>query len=1138
MTAGKEGMNPPAIDAAVPLAGEGPMLSTEAILDGVTDGFLVLDGQWRIRYINAAGAAILAPLHGGRENLIGRDLWKLFPDLAGTPLDHVYRRAVSEQVTVHYTLFYPPLDSWFEIRAYPTGEGLSIYYLDITQRKRVEDQLAAERRILGLIASDAPLTQVLEHICRETERQSGDGMLCSILLLDESGQHLVSGAAPSLADDYNRAIDGLRIGPDVGSCGTAAYLREPVDVRDVQADVRWTGFRELAEAAGLRACCSRPILTGKGRLLGTIAMYYDRPHLPSAHDQSLIDLATHLAGIAIERRQDETALQAAAERLRATFSQAAVGIAVCALEGHFEEANPKFVELLGYPLEALQALRFADITHPDDLAETREQVGRLLAGEISDCALEKRYRRRDGEIFWSRTTVTLLRDRDGSPRKFIAAIEDITLKKRAEMALRERETELQALADTMPQLVWIADAEGGIYWYNRRWYEYTGATAEQMARPDGWHAMHDPQLLPQVVERWRRSLDTGEPFEMEFPLRGADGRFRTFLTRANPIRDADGGILRWFGTNTDLESIDRSRKALEEETRILDLVNTTGQALVSQLDLDALLQQVTDAATELSGAQFGAFFYNATSAEGDAYLLYTLTGAAREDFDRFGNPRATPLFGPTFRGEPAIRLDDVTRDPRYGRMGPHHGMPPGHLPVRSYLAVPVISRSGEVIGGLFFGHSEVGVFTERAERVVTGIAAQAAVAIDNARLYEAVKRGAQERERLLEAEQAARGEAERASLMKDEFLSTLSHELRTPLNAVLGWAQILQRGQCKPEDLSHGVDTIARNARAQAKLIDDLLDMSRIVSGKVRLDVQPTDLGQVVDAAMEAIRPSADARGLRLHRVVDPQASPVAGDPARLQQVVWNLLSNAVKFTPRGGSVNVVVARVASHVEITVSDSGAGISPDFLPFVFERFRQADSSIARAHGGLGLGLSIVRQLTELHGGSVHVESAGEGQGSTFVVRLPRAAQRPAGVPEADGAGESVAEPQVDLAGVRVLVVDDEADTRDVLRHLLDQYQAQVSTADSAAEALALVQDDCPDVMISDIGMPGTDGYELIRQIRRLPAERGGHVPALAMTAFARSQDRTMAMMAGYQAHVAKPFDVHELLATIASLVRRR
>lgn len=582
-----------------------------------------------------------------------------------------------------------------------------------------------------------------------------------------------------------------------------------------------------------------------------------------------------------------------------------------------------------------------------------------------------------------------------------------------------------------------------------------------------------------------------------------------------------------------------TKEALEDETRILEILNRTGAKLASKLDQDKLIQAVTDAATEVSGADFGAFFYTATDPEGEVFQLFALSGAPREAFDGFGHPRSTPVFGPTYRGERVVRSDDITREPEYGQLPPHHGMPENHLPVRSYLAVPVVSRGGTVLGGLLFGHSEAGVFTERTERIVVGIAAQAAIAIDNARLYEEARRSAEERSRLLEGEREARAEVERVSLMKDEFLATLSHELRTPLNAVLGWAEVLIEGFEAGSTNRRGLETIARNARAQAQLIDDLLDMNRIVSGKIRLDVQRVDLASIVEGAIEAVRPSAEAKSIRLSKILDPKAFPIFGDPNRMQQIVWNLLSNAVKFTPKDGKIDVRLVRVGSQVEITVADSGIGISSEFLPQLFQRFRQADSSTTRRHGGLGLGLSIVKQLVELHGGQVRAESTGLERGATFTVVLPvrpltreEAREHPA----APGARPATP-PELDLAGVRVLIVDDEPDARDIVKFVLGEAKATVITASTADEALALVRAERPHVVVSDIGMPDKDGYELIRELRDLPPSEGGDVPAIALTAFARSEDRTRAMLAGYQVHVAKPIEPRELVVTVGSLAGR-
>ena len=448
-------------------------------------------------------------------------------------------------------------------------------------------------------------------------------------------------------------------------------------------------------------------------------------------------------------------------------------------------------------------------------------------------------------------------------------------------------------------------------------------------------------MLPKVVERWRHSIETGEPFEMEFPLRGADGEFRWFLTRVRPLHGGDGKIVRWFGVNADIH----------------------------------------------------------------------------------------------------------------------------------------------------------------------------------------------------EQKEAAR-RTEEASRAKDEFLATASHELRTPLNAILGWARMLRSGQVDPSAYARGLETIERNAQAQVRLIEDILDGSRIITGKLHLEIVPFDLTALVRAAMDAVRPAADAKGIRLTVTVDPEAARVMmGDPERLQQVVWNLVNNAVKFTPRGGAVAVGLARSETHIELTVADTGQGISREFLPHVFERFRQADGSTTRRYGGLGLGLALVRHLVEAHGGSVRAESEGDGRGARFVVLVPVQAVTPTQV-ESDRTRTEVTSPlgaQMSLAGLTVLVVDDEHDARELVSVVLRANGAEVTTAATAEQALEALVRIAPVMLISDIGMPDVDGYELLRRVRTSFGAHGAAIPAIALTAYSREQDRRRALEAGFQTHVSKPVEPAELVRAVASLL---
>ena len=393
------------------------------------------------------------------------------------------------------------------------------------------------------------------------------------------------------------------------------------------------------------------------------------------------------------------------------------------------------------------------------------------------------------------------------------------------------------------------------------------------------------------------------------------------------------------------------------------------------------------------------------------------------------------------------------------------------------------------------------------------------------------------KDELLVSAHAARIEAEVANRAKDEFLSTLSHELRTPLNAMLGWAQLLRSRKLDEATIARGLEAIERNARGQTALIEDLLDISRIITGKLRLSTRPVELIPLIEAAIDTVSPSAEAKSIRIQSVLDPWAGPVSGDPDRLQQVIWNLLSNAIKFTPKQGRIQVRLERINSHVEITFSDTGQGIRADFLPYVFDRLRQADSTTTRSHGGLGIGLAIVRHLVELHGGTVHVQSPGEGQGATFMVNLPLAVVLKTNElerihPTAESGMPFDRAPSLD--GLQVLLVDDEADARDLIKTVLQQCGAEVTAVASTGEALKAVDRLKLDVLVSDIGMPGEDGYTLIRKLRGLEAAQGGSMPAVALTAYARVEDRTHVLAAGFQMHVAKPVNSAELVTVIASV----
>ena len=962
----------------------------ENMLESLTDGFCAVDRDWRITYINGRALQMVKPLNKSRGGLVGRKLWDEFEDLHGTSVADDCLRAMDSRITVNREFFYRRLQCWLEMRVYPSPDGLTLYFQDITARKHDQQALNAN-----------------------------------------SNRLQVALAAGRLGDwRWDAKSDRVVFGPRA-----AEILGMPADT-----PLTWPQLRaRLVRADRVRV--RRAVLAAFAR--GT--------------------------DVDLECRLLPTALSAA-----------------------------RCVALVGRP------------EHADAV---------------------------DGGALLGMTGMA----------------QDITTRREADDHLRQSEEELRALANTIPQLAWMADPDGAISWFNQRWYEYTGSTPEQTTGW-GWKKMYDPEVLPAVLEHWDESVRTGSPFEMEFPIRGADGNYRWFLTRVEAVHDRDGNVVRWFGTNTDVDQVKRAEQALREESHVLELLYSTGTILASTRDLRSLMQTATDAAAGVSGARYAAFYHVGQGQDGSLFSLSTLSGATSSGFRGIGEPDADSLFGPGLRAGGLVRLQDLRADPRYLEAGPRFGAPDGHPPLRSYMAVPVVARSGELLGTMFFGHPEPEVFTLKTERIVSGIAAQAAIALDNIRLVDAASRAAAERTVLLENEREARAEAERTSQMKDEFLATLSHELRTPLSAILGWSQVLRRGSRDGADLERGLTTIERNARAQAQLIEDLLDMSRITSGKVLLDMQTVDPAAFIEAAIETVRPAADAKNIRIERRYGTAGAGgplVAGDPGRLQQVVWNLLTNAIKFSAREGRIEIDVARNGEQVAITVRDNGAGIRPEFITHVFERFRQADASMTRRHGGLGLGLSIVKHLVEQHGGTVRAESAGEGMGASFTVELPLAKIAPrSGLAAARAAMirsdatptpgiDAPASPEVsvrDLSGLSVLVVDDDRDARELIARILADCRASVRLAGSAREAFDLLRAVPPDLLISDLGMPDVDGLELLSWVRALPRDAGALVPAIALTAFARSEDRLIALEAGFSAHVSKPVEQTELMAAIDMVIK--
>jgi signal transduction histidine kinase/DNA-binding response OmpR family regulator len=564
--------------------------------------------------------------------------------------------------------------------------------------------------------------------------------------------------------------------------------------------------------------------------------------------------------------------------------------------------------------------------------------------------------------------------------------------------------------------------------------------------------------------------------------------------------------------------VEQQARRLAHRAEQLHKLSQASLAIHSAISIDDMLQVVTDTAREIIGAHCATAVTTWKEGWDRCQTTISLSPQWESQSGLLSTASGSDLHALWLALDRASRLSSsaLQLHPAWQSLGRPLS---SSAEAPDWLAAPLKGRDGREMGLLHACGRLHGDFTSEDEAVLLQLAQMASIAIEN----------------------TLNSEAREANRIKDEFLATLSHELRTPLTAMLGWTQLLRSGALSNDDSARGLEIIERNVLTQAKLIDDLLDVSRIITGKLRLNVRPVSLIAVIEAALEVVRPAADARAIQIQTSLDSSAAQLSGDPDRLQQVVWNLLVNAVKFSPNGGKVCISLSREESRSRIQVSDSGEGISTDILPHIFDRFRQADSSTRRAHGGLGLGLAIVRHVVELHGGAVRADSAGPGCGATFVVELPVAAPAPEGrepLPPAPALQRSaLLSRDFCLSGVRVLVVDDEPDGRDTIAMLLSTHAAQVTTASSAREALVRLIESPPDVLVSDIGMPEEDGYDLIRQVRRLSHVEAARVPAMALTAFAREEDRLQALSAGFQMHVTKPIEPAELVRSIARLAGR-
>nr|WP_309232607.1 PAS domain S-box protein [Cylindrospermum sp. FACHB-282] len=872
-------------------------------------------------------------------------------------------------------------------------------------------------------------------------------------------------------------------------------------------------------------------------------------------------------------------LRESEERFRAMFDQAAVGIALVGLDGRFLQINRALCEITGYKHEELIQMSFEEITHPNELEIDWEYARRVLAKEISGYSLEKRYICKDGSIVWVNLTSSAVWDANGQAKYAVGIIEDISERQAALHERKRVEAEQQFLVEASTLLASSLD------------YEITLVNVAKLAVPtlSDWCVV---EIFQEDQSSQQIALETADPRKRRIleeirrrypPKNGVKDYLQkleqeksvfypqlTESTLAQMAQDKEHlqllrslgirslmviplssrgqlfGAISFFSAESDhhyeltdlalAEDIARRAATAIDNARLYQETQQSKQAAERAVNRTVQLQRITAALSEaLTSQEVADVVVNqgigALGATSGSIVLLAKEGTTINVVQAIGYPQslvdawksfpitASVPLAETLRTGQAIFIENVES---LAAKYPHLADLPDITENRGFACIPLIVE-GKTIGGLGLSFATALAFNQEDRGFMFTLGQQCALAIARAQLYE--------------AEKESRAEAETANRIKDEFLAVLSHELRTPLNPILGWAKLLRTRKHDEATVNRALETIERNAKLQTQLVEDLLDVSRILRGKLSLNICAVNLRVTIITAIETVRLAAEAKSIQITTFLSNDIVEVMGDGDRLQQIVWNLISNAVKFTPTGGRVEVRLEKVGLDAQIQVIDTGLGITPEFLPHVFEYFRQADAKTTRVFGGLGLGLAIVHHLVELHGGTVQVESAGKEQGATFTVKLPllKSTELPSSSPESADLEQSTQD--LLLSGVQILLVDDQADVRDLFCFTLEEYGATVKAVASADQALEVLDQSQPDILLSDIGMPVIDGYMLLRQVRQLPPEQGGQIPAIALTAYAGEIDYKQAMAAGFQKHVSKPVDPEDLARAIADILGR-
>lgn len=1151
-------------EQALRLEAETAKQTVETILSSLRDGFVTLDRDWCFTYVNDR---LLEILKLPREAVMKKNLWDVFPDLVGTESYHQVHRAMNEHIAVQFEFYYPMLDCWIEHRVYPTADGIAILVADVSDRKRAQETLReSEERLRRAIAietvgviffkTDGSITDTndaflrmsgysredaeqglvrwdkmtppewMPHSLRAVEefetigrttpyekeyiRKDGSrwwALFAATRLNETEGVEFVvditerkqaENALRQISAELERQLrkfDAIAAAvPDFiytfDLSGRFTYINQPLLnlLQKTSAQAVGKNFFDLDYPIDLATRLQNQIQqvietrqplkdeTPYTSAFGTRA--YEYIFVPLLSVNGAVEAVAGVTRDITDRKQAEADLHEAHVQLESALAAGAIYTWRWKIPDDLVIVNAAFAHLFGVDPEVaatgLPIKLFVQAMHEEDRPRVVAAINQAVkTGE--EYAAEYRVYTAAGEERWLAARGRVEYAPDGRPIAFPGALADITDRKRIEASLRASEQRFRDMADNAPMMVWVTDPTGYCTYLSRSWYDFSGQT-EATGLEFGWLDATHPDDRESSKTIFLAANARQEAFQLEYRLRRKDGEYRTCIDAARPWFGANGEFKGYIGSVIDIDDRKLAEAALR---RSEERYRTLFESIDEGFCVIEMLFDENDTPIDYRFLEINPVFEQQTG------LRQAIGKTARQLVPNLEAHWIRIYGNVALTGEPA-RFEN------------------GSEAMNRWFDV-YACRLGEPSA-----RKVAIVFKDISDR----------------------KRIEQEREQLLQREQAARSAAETANRIKDEFLAVLSHELRSPLNPILGWSKLLQHRKLDAAKTKTALATIERNAQLQSQLIEDLLDISRILRGKLILNEMPVDLNVVIRAALETVRLAAEAKSVQIE-TISCNVGTVIGDAGRLQQVVWNLLSNAVKFTPQGGQITLTLTQTGTHAQLQVIDTGKGINPDFLPYVFDHFRQEDGATTRKFGGLGLGLAIVRQIVEMHGGTVAVDSPGEGQGATFTVQIPLAPQAIKVLsPERSSASTS------DLSGIHILVVDDDTDSREFVTFVLEQTNAIVTTVASGFDALQAIARLIPDVIVSDIGMPDLDGYMLMRQIRTWSPEQGGRIPAVALTAYAAEFDQQQALAAGFQQHVAKPVEPEALVKAITTLIESK